>query len=399
MVRQLNRFDFLRLFFEWKQRRNLEFLRLYLVRQHNRAEQHCPDNQVFNHFEISFPAREHLFQSPHCPTIHPQYSLIENISWLSTDVQGIFYNPCRDFFQSDQVYPHSPSNRLYIDELYFDRNWQQLMTATSDIRLGFIGAGRMAQALARGIAKNAVPGSAEVNYFDPHDEAARIFESLHPDAVRQSSAALLCGKSNVILLAVKPQVMASVLEELKPVVDGHHLVISVAAGVSLATLAGSLPTKRLIRVMPNTPCLIGQGISAIACGPEVEEFDRAIATSLFAAAGKTVDVAEYQMDAVTGLSGSGPAYVFSFIEALIDGGVLAGLPHEIAMNLAIQTVRGSTELLAETGKSPADLRSEVTSPGGTTLAGLAVLEERGFRHTVMNAIVAATRRATELGGQ
>lgn len=272
------------------------------------------------------------------------------------------------------------------------------MTAFSDIRLGFVGAGRMAQALARGIANNEKLALISASYFDPNDAAALVFENLHPGSVRQSTLQQLCQDSNVILLAVKPQIMSEVLQELKPIVDKRHLVISVAAGISLANLSASLATNRIIRAMPNTPCLIGQGISAIACGAEVDQADQQLATSLIAATGKTVNVAEYQMDAVTGLSGSGPAYVFSFIEALIDGGVLAGLPRDIASELAIQTVRGAVELLAETGKSPADLRGEVTSPGGTTIAGLAVLERNSFRGTVMDAVAAATRRAAELGG-
>lgn len=256
----------------------------------------------------------------------------------------------------------------------------------------------MAQALARGIANSPNLASVTASYFDPNDAAARVFAGLHPGAVRLSSLIQLCQDSNVILLAVKPQIMPAVLEELKPLVDKRHLVISVAAGISLATLSASLATNRMIRVMPNTPCLIGQGISAIARGVDVDNADQALATSLMAATGKTVNVAEYQLDAVTGLSGSGPAYVFSFVEALIDGGVLAGLPRDIASELAMQTVRGAVELLAETGKSPADLRGEVTSPGGTTIAGLAVLERNGFRGTVMDAVAAAARRAAKLGG-
>ena len=192
--------------------------------------------------------------------------------------------------------------------------------------------------------------------------------------------------------------MRHVLGELRPAVDRGHLIVSVAAGVTLTTLGSCLETNRLIRVMPNTPCLIGQGISAMAFDAGVTESDRILTERMFGLIGKVVIVPEESMDAVTGLSGSGPAYVFTFIEALIQGGVAVGLPEHVAAQLAIQTVRGATELLIESGKSPDELRHNVTSPGGTTLAGLNALEQGKFADTVKNAVRAATQRATQMAG-
>lgn len=270
---------------------------------------------------------------------------------------------------------------------------------TDITQAGFAGAGRMAQALATGLATRRGNHEKPPLFFDPADAAASSFQQCDPAAQRVASLQELATKCDVLILAVKPQVLPGVLDALAPAVSARHLIISVAAGFSLARLAAGLGnrTMRLVRVMPNTPCLIGQGISALSWSAETPEEDRDVARRIFAAAGETVDVAESHLDAVTGLSGSGPAWVYTFVEALVDAGVLAGLPRNVAGQLALQTVRGSAAMIASTGKSPADLRNEVTSPGGTTIAGLQVLEQSGFRGAVMDAVVTAARRARELG--
>uniref|UniRef100_A0A7S1XNS6 Pyrroline-5-carboxylate reductase n=3 Tax=Phaeomonas parva TaxID=124430 RepID=A0A7S1XNS6_9STRA len=163
-------------------------------------------------------------------------------------------------------------------------------------------------------------------------------------------------------------------------------------------MAACLPeATRIVRVMPNTPCMVGESAAAYACGPAATDEDKANVETVFGAVGEVMEVKEKLLDAVTGVSGSGPAFVFNFIEALADGAVRAGLPRHVALRLAAQTVRGAATMVLETGKHPGELKDMVTSPGGTTIAGVHALEERGFRGTVMNAVVAAADRATEMG--
>lgn len=207
--------------------------------------------------------------------------------------------------------------------------------------------------------------------------------------------------AEVVLLAVKPQSMETVLEEMAPELSGK-LVISIAAGVPIARLgrrwsASPAQGPRIIRVMPNAPALVREGMSALACGPGVTEADTSLARSLFEAVGRVVLVEERLMDAVTGLSGSGPAYAFLVIEALADGGVKAGLPRSTAAQLAAQTVLGAARMVLETGEHPAALKDRVASPGGTTIAGLEELEAGGLRASLMAAVEAATDRSKELG--
>lgn len=267
------------------------------------------------------------------------------------------------------------------------------------INLGFVGAGRMAQAIGRGIAGSSGIAEMPARFFDPDDAAAGGFSTGHPDAIRVASAAELAGQCRLLVLAVKPQVMPEVLADLQPVVESGHLVVSVAAGVTLATLGQRLSTERLIRAMPNTPCLIGRGMTALAAAPAASAADRERVRIMFDAVGDVVEVDESRIDAVTGLSGSGPAYVFSFIESLIAGGVEAGLEESLARQLALQTVLGAGQLMRATGKSAAELRHQVTSPGGTTLAGLEALHQAGFARAVTAAVSAATHRAGELAEQ
>jgi pyrroline-5-carboxylate reductase len=213
----------------------------------------------------------------------------------------------------------------------------------------------------------------------------------NPEAVREADVALLC---------VKPQVMDAVLAEIAPVADPTKLVISVAAGVTIERVEKALPGgPRVVRVMPNTPALVLAGAAGIAAGKRATDADLALAQEIFGAVGTAAVVDEKLMDAVTGLSGSGPAYVFTVIEALADGGVKMGIPRPLAMALAVQTVLGSARMVIETKEHPAKLRDMVTSPGGTTIAGMHELEKGKLRAVLMNAVEAATKRSRELGGK
>ena len=204
-------------------------------------------------------------------------------------------------------------------------------------------------------------------------------------------------RSDVLVLAVKPQTMPQVLAQLRPLVGPRHLVVSIAAGISIAALLEGLgPERRIVRVMPNTPALLGEGASAYALGPGVPAADEAAVKAFLGSVGRAVRVPETMLDAVTGLSGSGPAFVYLMIEALSDGGVRVGLPRDIATMLAAQTVLGGARMVLETGLHPGVLKDQVTSPGGTTIAGLHALERGGVRGALIDAVEAATRRSAEL---
>ena len=204
-------------------------------------------------------------------------------------------------------------------------------------------------------------------------------------------------RADVVVVAVKPQILDAVMKDLASALAGK-LVLSIAAGVTIARLAKLAPKgARIVRVMPNTPVLVRDGVSALSFGPGVTEKDQQMARRLFEAVGRTVVVEEKLMDAVTGLSGSGPAYVFLAIEALADGGVKMGLPRAVADLLAAQTVLGAARMVLETGEHPAKLKNGVASPGGTTIAGLHRLEQGGLRAALMAAVEAAAKRSEELG--
>jgi pyrroline-5-carboxylate reductase len=264
--------------------------------------------------------------------------------------------------------------------------------------LGFIGAGRMATALAKGcITARLVPASA-VLASDPVGAAREKFAAEVPGVTLAADNAAVLAGADVIVLAVKPQLMQQVLAEIKPHVASRHLIVSIAAGVTLARLAEGLPpTTRLVRVMPNTPCLIGLGASCYARGGGAAREDGAIVERLLSSVGKAYEVEEPQLDAVTGLSGSGPAFIYTAIEALAAGGVAMGLTDDLAMKLAAQTAAGAAAMIQQTGLSPAELRDQVASPGGTTLAGLKALAERDGAGAFRAAVEAATRRSIELG--
>ncbi len=235
----------------------------------------------------------------------------------------------------------------------------------------------------------------EVLVSDPNSDRCRYLSEHFGVQVSEDNQAVQ--SAQMLLLAVKPQVFPAVAAQLKSAPIKSSLVVSILAGVPLKTLEQAFPGVPMIRAMPNTPATVGAGITALAAGEQAQPVHLTQAEQIFQAVGEVVVVEESLMDAVTGLSGSGPGYVAVAIEALTDGGVAAGLPREIAAKLALQTVLGTAELLQETGLHPAQLKDRVTSPGGTTIAGIAALETSNFRAALITAVQAATQRSKELG--
>jgi pyrroline-5-carboxylate reductase len=263
--------------------------------------------------------------------------------------------------------------------------------------IAFLGAGNMAEALVKGLLRAGVASPQEILCTDRRAERGPELIQRYGVRFGQSNAAA-AREAAIVLLSVKPQAMNKLLEEIAPALDASKLVISIAAGVPIAAIERKVGHGvRIVRTMPNTPALVGAGATALAAGEHATEADLAQARALFDAVGKTVVVDEPLLDAVTGLSGSGPAYVFLVIEALSDAGVKVGLARQQSQDLAAQTVLGSAKLLLETGEHPGRLKDQVTSPGGTAIAGLHTLEAGGLRTTLMNAVEAATRRSHELG--
>ncbi len=265
------------------------------------------------------------------------------------------------------------------------------------LKLAIIGGGNMGEALVAGLLADGVATPPGLWVTDI--AADRLAALRQRYAVRTGSDnGEAASWADVVVLAVKPQMMDQILDELKDRIAEHALIISIAAGIPLARIAARLGgTRKLLRVMPNQPCLIRAGASAVAAAPSVSPEERAQAVRLFEAVGTVVVVEERLMDAVTGLSGSGPAYVFQVIDALADGGVKMGLPRDTALTLAAQTVFGAAKHVIETGAHPAQLTDKVASPGGTTIAGLHALEAGGLRSALIAAVEAATTRSEELG--
>jgi pyrroline-5-carboxylate reductase len=263
--------------------------------------------------------------------------------------------------------------------------------------IGFLGAGQMATALARGWIAAGLLGPDQIVASDPLPSVRHAFAEATQAKVATTNYEVLSA-SKLVILAVKPQSMRTLLPEIRPAVTSEHLLVSIAAGVSLGQLVEGLGSRcRLIRVMPNTPCLVGASASAFAVGEKATPDDAALVEKLLKAVGLVFRLPENLLDAVTGLSGSGPAFVYVMIEALSDGGVRMGLPRDVAMALAAQTVLGAARMVLETGAHPAELKDRVASPAGTTIAGLHALERGGLRATLMNAVEAATQRSIELG--
>jgi pyrroline-5-carboxylate reductase len=270
------------------------------------------------------------------------------------------------------------------------------MAEAARLRIGFLGAGRMATALARGWLSAGLVDSDDLRASDPDANARDTFAATTGCPVSAENAAVVQA-SDVLVLAVKPQSMAGLLKEIQAALRSP-LVVSIAAGISIQQLQGALGVAcRLVRVMPNTPCLVGASASAYSPSPAATADDVALVGRLMNAVGKAFRVPESLLDAVTGLSGSGPAFVYVIIEALADGGVRAGLPRDIAQALAAQTVLGSAKMVLDTGTHPAVLKDMVASPGGTTIVGLQALERGGLRAALIDAVESASRRATELG--
>ncbi len=262
-------------------------------------------------------------------------------------------------------------------------------------RWGFVGAGQMASALVRGMLRAGVTPPGSISVFDPVAESSQKLGSLGVSVLGSNPE--VARASRVLVLAVKPQAMTDVLAELQPMITPDHLVISIAAGVPLATLeAGLGPEPRLAGVLPNTPALVGEGASAFCLGASGTDLDAALVSQCLGAVGRVFRVPESLLDAVTGLSGSGPAFVYLVIEALADGGVRSGLPRALALSLAAQTVLGAAKMVLETGLHPGVLKDQVASPAGTTIAGLHALEQGGLRGTLIDAVHAATLRSREL---
>lgn len=269
--------------------------------------------------------------------------------------------------------------------------------ASAKNSVGFIGAGKMATALAKGLCDAGFTTPAQIMASDVFPAARQHFAEATGGTATESNVDL-AARSEIVILAVKPQQMREVLVELAPRLTPQHLVISIAAGVPLGTIAGALgKERRLVRVMPNTPCLVGASASAFCLGGTATAEDGRLVERLLSAVGIAFQLPEHLLDTVTGLSGSGPAFVYVMIEALADGAVKMGLPRDVALKLAAQTVLGSAKMVLETGEHPGALKDAVASPGGTTIAGLHALETGGLRGCLMNAVEAATMRSRELG--
>jgi pyrroline-5-carboxylate reductase len=266
------------------------------------------------------------------------------------------------------------------------------------IKFGLIGGGVMGEALLSRLISGGVFQASEVIVSEPQYSRQNFLEQKYRVAVTADNTQVFTQATEVLFLAVKPQIFSAIAQELGEVtLERSPLIVSILAGVPLKQLEAAFPGFPVIRAMPNTPATVGAGMTAITLGAYTEARHLDTAEQLFAAVGEVVEVNESLMDAVTGLSGSGPAYVALMVEALADGGVAAGLPRAIANQLALQTVLGTAQLLHETKLHPAELKDRVTSPGGTTIAGVAQLEKAAFRSALIEAVKAATARSQELG--
>lgn len=263
--------------------------------------------------------------------------------------------------------------------------------------IGFVGAGQMARALAGGFVRGGLVRGEQILACDPVPAAVEQLQKDVPGAVAAKNNRELAERADVLFLATKPQVMGDVFTELAGQVKPTTLVVSIAAGITLEKLCRGLHTERVIRVMPNTPCLAGKGASAYALAALATKEDDELVGQLLGAVGFAKRVDEKLLDAVTGLSGSGPAFVYVMIEALADGGVRMGIPRDLALALAAHTMRGAAEMVITEKEHPAVLKDRVTSPGGTTIAGLQAIEDRNLRGALIAAVEAATKRSKELG--
>ncbi|MFW6269234.1 MAG: pyrroline-5-carboxylate reductase [Bacillota bacterium] len=264
------------------------------------------------------------------------------------------------------------------------------------MNIGIIGLGKMGSTLVQGMLENDIFSAEQITGSDIKVEK-RKENPVYGGIKTINDNQQVVKEVDIILLAVKPQIMGEVLEEIKGETAGK-LIISIAAGISIEFLQNYLPaTTRIIRVMPNTPALVKAGMSAYTPGENVNDKDISIVKDILQGIGKVIQVKEELMDAVTGLSGSGPAYGYMIIEALADGGVLKGLPREDSLKLAAQTMLGAAKMVLETGKHPGELKDMVTSPGGTTITGVEALEHSGLRAALIEAVKKAANKSRELG--
>jgi pyrroline-5-carboxylate reductase len=263
--------------------------------------------------------------------------------------------------------------------------------------IAFLGAGNMAEAMVKGLLRAGTATKDEIVCADPRADRCEELRARY--GVETTTENLKAAdRAQILFLSVKPQVMEELLEEIASAVDPKKLVVSIAAGVPTTAIARKLGAGvRIVRTMPNTAALVGAGATALAKGAHATDSDLEQARALFEAVGTAVVVEEHLLDAVTGLSGSGPAFLFLVIEALSDGGVKMGLPRHVATALAAQTAVGAGRLVLETGEHPGRLKDQVTSPGGTTIAGIHAMEAAGVRGALIAAVEAATRRSHELG--
>lgn len=264
-------------------------------------------------------------------------------------------------------------------------------------QIGFVGGGNMAEALLGGLLRKGLTTPDRLLVSDPLSSRRDLLRRNFAVSVTADNQAAVQGV-DIVVLCVEPQVLDDVLTELAPSLITHPLLVSVAAGYPLSRLQDRIASSaRFVRAMPNTPSAIGEGVTAMSLAPGLSSEDRETARQLFESVGTVVVVEERLLDAVTGLSGSGPAYVYAMIEALADGGVLVGLPRATAQQLAAQTVAGAATMVLQQGEHPAVLKDRVASPGGTTITGLAQLEQGRLRATLISAVEAASQRSQELG--
>lgn len=264
------------------------------------------------------------------------------------------------------------------------------------MKIGFIGAGQMARALAGGIVGSRICKAEDITISDPNEDSIAAFVRSVGNAKIADDNVQCSVQQDLVFFAVKPQYFETASDGID-LSGSEATVVSVMSGIQMMSIANALNTQQIIRVMPNTPCLVGAGACGMSVAAEVDDSVSRQVHEMLASLGKVVHVNENQLDAVTGLSGSGPAYVFTFIEALADGGVLMGLSRADALVLATQTVFGAAQMILETGDHPAVLRDRVASPGGTTIRGIQALENGGFRAAVLDAVQNATERSLELG--
>jgi pyrroline-5-carboxylate reductase len=264
-------------------------------------------------------------------------------------------------------------------------------------KIGVVGAGKIGSAIVRGVIRTGLVTKDQIMASDVSDALRQAISNELGIKVTSDNGAV-CDFADIVILAVKPQILDGVVKEMAKKLGKTKLLVSVAAGVPLSRIEGNLAQgARVVRVMPNIPCVVGAGASCYAGGAHATTKDLENVASVLNSFGIALPIEEKYLDAVTGLSGSGPAYVFLFIEAMADGGVQVGLSRDVALKLALQTVYGSARMALESAKHLGELKDEVTSPGGTTIAGLYALEQKAFKATVMDAIVQATRRSDELG--